>query len=293
MTPLIIPLPGNEKLADALARLLPGERGAIETRAFPDGETYLRFATDVRGRSVILVETLDRPNPKALPLLFAADAARDLGAARLVLAAPYLAYMRQDRRFHPGEAVTSVTFAGLVSRAFDALVTVDPHLHRYASLGALYSIPGEVVHAAPLLAIWIAANVSAPLLIGPDSESEQWVSEVARRAGAPYRVLQKQRFGDRQVEIIIPDLHGLTDRTPVLVDDIISSARTMIEAARKLRDQGFRPPTCVAVHALFAAEAEKELQVVAGRLVSTNTVAHHSNDIDVSGAIAEALRRLI
>jgi ribose-phosphate pyrophosphokinase len=228
MTPLIIPLSGNETLADALVRALPAERGMIETRAFPDGETYLRLATDVRGRTVIFVATLDHPDPKALPLLFAADAARDLGSAKLVLAAPYLAYLRQDWRFHPGEAVTSATFAGLISRAFDALVTVDPHLHRYASLDAVYSIPGEVVHAAPLLAAWIGENISAPVLIGPDSESEQWVNDVARRVGAPYRVLRKQRFGDRQVEITIPDLRGLTGRTPVLVDDIrtVSPLRT-------------------------------------------------------------------
>lgn len=293
MTALIIPLPGNEAFADRLAQALPGDRGMIETRAFPDGETYLRIQSDLSGRTVILVATLDRPDPKTLPLLFAADVARDLGAAKLVLVAPYLAYMRQDTRFRSGEAITSVAFAKLISRAFDALVTVDPHLHRYASLGAIYSIPTQVAHAAPQLAAWIAENVSAPILIGPDSESEQWVSDVAARAGAPYRVLQKHRLGDQQVEISIPDLHGLVDRTPVLVDDIVSSGRTMIETARQLRAQGFSPPTCVAVHALFAADAERELGVVAGQLVSTNSVLHRSNAIDVSDAIATVLKELI
>jgi phosphoribosylpyrophosphate synthetase len=81
-------------------------------------------------RTVVLACSLARPDEKTLPLLFAADAARDLGAAKVLLAAPCLAYLRQDRRFHAGEAVTSRSYAALLSRAFDALVTADPHLHR-------------------------------------------------------------------------------------------------------------------------------------------------------------------
>jgi ribose-phosphate pyrophosphokinase len=291
--PFILPLPGNELLADRLAALITSERGAIETRAFPDGETYLRLPDRMPGRTVVFVATLDRPDAKILSLLFAADAARDLGASKIILVAPYLAYMRQDRRFHSGEAVTSITFARLVSCAFDALVTVDPHLHRHKSLDEIYLIASEVIHTAPLIADWISSHVHAPVLIGPDRESEQWVSDVAGRAGAPYRVLRKERFGDRQVEISVPDLHDLKGYTPVLVDDIVSSGRTMIEAARKLKMQGLGPAPCVAVHALFSAETEKDLMAVAGRVVSTNTVPHRTNCIDVSGAIAEKLRGLI
>ncbi|WP_164119514.1 ribose-phosphate pyrophosphokinase-like domain-containing protein, partial [Stenotrophomonas maltophilia] len=84
---------------------------------------------------------LAQPNEKILPLIFAAATARELGAARVGLVAPYLAYMRQDRRFNPGEAVTSRQMAHLVSGAFDWMVTVDPHLHRYSDLSEIYSIP--------------------------------------------------------------------------------------------------------------------------------------------------------
>ena len=167
-----------------------------------------------------------------LPLLFAAATARELGASRVGLVAPYLAYMRQDRRFKPGEAVTSRQVARLLSDAFDWLVTVDPHLHRYSSLADIYSIPTHVVHAAPLIAEWIKANVTNPLIIGPDSESEQWVAAVASDVGAPYSVLEKVRHGDRDVEIRLKDLEQWKGRTPVLVDDIISTGRTMIEAVR-------------------------------------------------------------
>ena len=139
----------------------------------------------------MLVCTLDRPDDKFLPLVFAAAAARDLGAHGSALSAPYLAYMRQDRRFQPGEAVTSTYFAKLLSSQIDWLVTVDPHLHRRGSLAEIYSIPTQVMHAAPLISDWIRSEVKMPLLIGPDSESEQWVAAVARDAGAPHVVLQK------------------------------------------------------------------------------------------------------
>ena len=111
--------------------------------------------------------------------------------------------MRQDRRFKPGEAITSRQTAELLSNAFDWLVTVDPHLHRYGSLSEIYRIPTHVVHATPLISKWIREHVANPLIIGPDSESEQWVSAVANDAGSPYSVLEKVRRGDRDVEISV------------------------------------------------------------------------------------------
>jgi len=158
--PLLIAMPGNEAMTLALAQTLGAEVGQLELHAFPDGETYLRFLTDVAGRPVVIVCTLVRPNEKMLPLIFAVATARELGAAKIGLVAPYLAYMRQDRRFKPGEAVTSRQVALLLSNAFDWLATVDPHLHRYGSLGELYRIPTRVVHAAPLISEWIRAHVA-------------------------------------------------------------------------------------------------------------------------------------
>lgn len=291
--PLFIGMPGNEAMALALAQRLGGDTGQLVLHVFPDGETYLRFLTDVAGRPLVIVCTLDRPDAKFLPLIFAAATARELGAAGVGLAAPYLAYMRQDRRFKPGEAVTSRQIAELLSNAFDWLVTVDPHLHRYASLGEIYRIPSRVVHAAPLISDWIRHNVGNPHIIGPDSESEQWVSAVAKDAGAPYSVLEKTRRGDRDVEI---STHGLADlgaRTPVLVDDIISSGRTMIEAARVLKAVGAAAPVCVAVHGLFADDSASLLIKEGARVVTANTVPHQTNAIDVAAPMAAGIRELM
>lgn len=288
--PLMISLPGNDQLTARLADAIGGDLGRIVTRRFPDGETYVRYDTPVSGRSLVLICTLDRPDDKFLPLAFAAAAARDLGATRIGLVSPYLAYMRQDRRFQQGEAVTSTYFAKLLSSQVDWLVTVDPHLHRRQSLAEIYSIPTQVMHAAPLVSEWIRNEVKMPLLIGPDSESEQWVAAVARDARAPHVVLQKVRHGDRKVEISIPDVARWRNHTPVLVDDIVSSGRTMIETVSHLKAAGMPPPICVAVHGIFADNAFGDLVAAgSGRVVTTNTVAHESNAIDITPHLAQGV----
>lgn len=287
--PLLFALPGNETMGGALARRLGAELGTVETRRFPDGETYLRLHTAPAGRAVAILCTLARPDDKALALLFAAATARELGATRVGLVAPYLAYLRQDRRFNPGEAMTSREFARLVSGAFDWLATVDPHLHRFASLSEIYATPTRTAHAAPLISAWVARHVSDPLVIGPDSESEQWVSAVAKAAGAPFTVLDKVRRGDRDVTVTLRDADRIDGRTPVLVDDIVSSGRTMVAAASLLKARGAPPPVAIAVHGIFADESDALLVRAGVRVVTSNTVPHATNAIDVSGLLADAV----
>lgn len=286
---LVLPMPGNEAFAARLAAASGAELGRVETRRFPDGETYVRLLSATKGRAVDLVCTLADPDEGFLRLAFAADAARDLGAASVTLVAPYLAYMRQDKRFHDGEAVTSRTFARFISSTFDRLVTVDPHLHRYPGLEALYTIPGAVLHAAPLFSDWIRAHAPDALVVGPDAESEQWAAEVARGAGVPHVAMTKQRLGDRQVRVSLPDLSAYAGRRPVLIDDIASSGRTLVAAAEALRSLGFDPPDCLVVHALFAPGAYEQVTAVTSRIVSTDSVAHPSNGIDLATLMAVAL----
>lgn len=286
---MIVALPGNEALATRLAQALNVEVAVGEFRRFPDGESYVRIDTPVEGRSVVFVCTLDRPDEKFLMLMFAAATARELGATKVGLVAPYLCYLRQDKRFKPGEAITSAVFARLVSSAFDWLVTIDPHLHRLTALNSIYTVPSQVLHAAPLIAQWIAKNVPHPILIGPDEESEQWVGKIAAECAAPFIVLKKRRLGDRAVEISVPSLERWRAHTPVLVDDIISSAGTMLEAVSRIRPFAERI-VCVGVHGVFAAAAYENLTAASAHVVTTNTISHETNAIDVTSLLAEAIR---
>lgn len=303
MQPLLLTFPGNESLGSSLRAQLGFERVDFELRHFPDGETFIRIDSDVAGRDLVLLSTLDHPDSKVLPITLVAETARDLGASRVGLVAPYLPYMRQDIRFHPGEGVTSVYFARLLSRVFDWLVTVDPHLHRYATLEEIYSIPALSLRAAPLIAAWVAHQVENPVFIGPDRESIHQVGAVANLAGAPFLVLEKQRCGDRAVTVSQVEAACGPHHTPVLVDDIISTGRTLIETLRSLRDRGYPPALCVGVHAVFADDpasghrtsptVEALLAAGAGRVVTCNTIPHATNELDISPLLAEGIRSLI
>lgn len=288
MNLLLVGLPGNEEMTARLAERFSAEIALTEFCRFPDGESYVRILTNPAGRSVALICTLDRPDEKFLRLVFTARTLKDLGAARVGLVAPYLCYMRQDRRFKPGEAVTSGDFAELISREFEWLITIDPHLHRIAALSRLYRIPTATLHANSSIAEWIAANVDRPLLIGPDSESAQWVGEIASLSGAPHIVLQKLRRGDREVEVSVPDVQRWQTHTPVVIDDIVSTARTMVETVGQLTRSKMKPAVCIGVHAIFATGAYAGLQAAgAGRIVTTNTVPHETNAIDIVPLLAE------
>lgn len=290
---ILVPLPGAEAFTERLVQAGGFEVGQIDTRRFPDGERYLRLMFDPRGRRVEIVGELSRPDEKFLTLAFAADALRELGASHVGLVAPYLGYMRQDARFQPGEAVTSRTFSRLLSNAVDRLVTIDPHLHRFEGLGELYTVPALALHSAAFVGDWIAKEVPEPLIIGPDAESEQWARDVAARADAPYAVLTKQRFGDREVRVSIPDLSGHAGRQPILIDDIASSGRTLMAASEALQAQGFPRPVCVVVHAIFGEDAFDRLAPLASRIVSTDTIEHVTNAISVAPLIALALSQAI
>ena len=285
--PVLIAVPGNEDHARGLGARLGFPVIVPEFRQFPDGELYVRIDGEL-GDDVVLVGNASGDN--FLRVAFLAGTARDLGARRVGLVAPYLAYMRQDSRFKPGEGVTARYFARLVSATVDWLVTVDPHLHRIDSLAGVYTIPTTVARAAPEIARWITASVQRPVLVGPDAESVQWVKAVAEHCGAPFMILEKTRRGDRDVSITSPD-GAWNGHTPVVIDDIVSTGRTMIEATRQLRAAGSAAPMCVAIHAVFA-DALHEALIDAGArgIVTCDTIPHTTNQICVTAPLADAVR---
>ncbi|MEZ6001073.1 ribose-phosphate diphosphokinase [Hyphomonas sp.] len=286
-------LPGAGHLAAPLAQELGADIGEIEFHKFPDGETYLRFLTPPDGRHIALVDCLDRPDPKLIPLLFAAMTAKDLGAKSVGLIAPYMPYFRQDIAFHRGESISARHIGSLLSTHLSWVTTLDPHLHRLAGLDDVFTIPGELAHATAPIAQWINTHIESPIIYGPDEESEQWVKSIAEACGAPYDVFRKTRLGDRNVQIEVPPGMAASDHTPVIIDDIISSGTTLATLVRTLCESGQPRPICCAVHGIFAEDAYEQLIAAgAARVVTTNALPHKTNAIDVTGALADAARRI-
>ncbi|WP_116474901.1 ribose-phosphate diphosphokinase [Zobellella maritima] len=294
MIPLLFSPDTDHPLFAPLCRGLHAEPGQLEQRRFPDGESYLRIGNEINGRPALVLAALSRPDDKFLPLCFLCDTLRELGASQVGLVAPYLCYMRQDCRFHPGEAVTSRTFARLLSEQIDWLVTVDPHLHRYHNLDQIYQVPCTVIQAAPLLAQWLRDHQEKLLLVGPDAESEQWVAQIAAESGHDYVVGEKQRRGDRDVQVSLPVLTAWRDHSAVIIDDVIASGQTVLQALSALHAQGLQRVDCAAIHGLFADRIEHRLASHGlRRLITTNAVAHPSNTIDLSPLLLPPIRQLL
>jgi ribose-phosphate pyrophosphokinase len=291
MRPIILSL-FDHPMVSSIAERLSCDVGKITSKQFPDKETYLRLHDDFNNRDVIIFDSLENPNPKVLPLIFLEKIVRELGSNSVGLCAPYLSYMRQDKQFHPGEGNTSEYFAGLLSEYFDWLVTVDPHLHRHQNLSEIYTIANTVLHATSILSTWIKENIDKPVLIGPDSESEQWVAVIAKEVAAPYMILEKVRHGDYDVEVSIPEIAQYLTHTPVLVDDIISTAQTMLKTIKHLNVLKMQAPICIGVHGIFSADAYAQLQHAGvAKIVTSNSIEHVSNQIDLSKLLCDGIRQ--
>ncbi|KRQ06214.1 ribose-phosphate diphosphokinase [Bradyrhizobium manausense] len=289
-------LPSGTGAAKRLAARLDSGSGLgcdeIALHRFPDGE--LRVTVAPAADTTILFAPLDQPNDKLIALLFAAEALRRDGARRLVLVAPYLCYMRQDIAFHPGEAISQRAVGRLLATLVARVVTVDAHLHRTSEIRSVFpDIEAENLSAMPAIADALAADGIDPatVVIGPDAESEPWVSDLASRLRLQHTVARKRRHGDRSVEIDFADPTLLAGRPALMVDDIVSSGTTLMVAARALRAMATTAVDAVVTHALFPAAMATAFTAAGIRSIrSTDSVPHPTNAIALDEVLAAALR---
>ena len=288
-------LPSATRDAARLAARLGVPMHEIVLHRFPDGE--LRVTVGPAAATTILYIPLDQPNDKLVALLFAAEALRREGAKRLVLVAPYLCYMRQDAAFQRGEAISQQAIGRLIAATVDRVITVDAHLHRTDSIGSVFpGIEADDLSAMPAIAdaLRAAGFDPATLVVGPDAESQAWVSALAGRLGAKWAVAQKTRHGDHSVDIAFADPELVAGRPALLIDDIVSSGGTLLACAQALAAAGASTIDAIITHALFAPELTRGfLQAGIRSIRSTDSVPHPTNAIALDDILAQALRREI
>lgn len=287
---IVIGCTNSKNLAKDIAKNLKVQYSELNVKHFPDGELYVKFDTELKNQEVVFIQTLHPSNEALIEILLAGYTAKDLGAKKITLVAPYLAYIRQDKRFNPGESVSSKIIGKLLD-VFDKVITVDPHLHRFKSLNEVFHTQTIKLSANKLIEDYIKIKYKNPLIIGPDEESYQWAREIATQIGAQAAILKKKRFSPKKVEIIIKSPIDLKGQNVVIIDDIISTGETILETINKIKQQKPKSINIVAIHGIFAyKEVYEKIKKNTQSITTTNTIENKHSKIDVSKLIANSLK---
>ncbi len=288
---IIIGCSKGKHLAKKIAALIKKPYSELLVEKFPDNELNLRFKIDVKNKKVVLVQSFYGDiNDLIVEVLFAADTARDLKAKSVSLVAPYFPYLRHDERFNPGEAVSLRVIADIINKFFDEIFIIDPHLHREKTLGHIFKINAHKLSACSLIADYIKNKNKNPVIIGPDWESYKWAEKVASYCNCKSYILEKKRISSRKVVIKFNKKVDLKDKNIVIVDDIISTGHTILQAEKHLRKFGVKTITCICIHGIFSENALQKLNNAKINVISTNTIPSVKSKIDVTDIIAERLQ---
>lgn len=296
VTPTLIAGTANERLSAHIADELGVALCTREIQRFPDGELHVEIRQSVRGRDVYVVQSTSHDvDARLVELLFLADACRRAGAARLTAVVPYFGYARQDRRARGREAVGAAVVANLIEAAgFSRILAIDLHA---PAIEGVFRIPVEHLSAVPLLAASLRPTPDS-VIVAPDLGAAKLAERYAALLHLPVVVLHKTRVTGSDVS-----LHGIigdiTDRAPIIIDDMITTGGTIEAAARGLLAAGCQPHLSIAVsHGLFVGPAIARLHALPIRQLATTDsvepshVPAHFRVVPLAPLLADAIRRL-
>ena len=293
ITSSIYTFPMYKHQGQALAKVLNMPCYDISIHHFPDKESLITLPEN-KSDHIIFYLSLDYPNNKLIELLLASRTLRKQGCKRITLVSPYLSYMRQDMSFHPGEVISQQVIGQWLSELVDDVITVDPHLHRIDSLDTVIpNTNNKAVTAGSELGKFVKALKQEVFLLGPDEESLQWVKQVAESCNSAYSVATKQRRGDSEVNIQLPE-QNFTNQHIILVDDVISTGHTVAETATQLYVAGAKQVDVLVTHALFTKDAMKLLSSVNIKNIwSSDSITHKTNQISLSNLLAQTIKTIL
>jgi len=288
----------NELLAGRIAEKLGVELGQREIRKFSDGEIWVKYSENIRGKDVFIVQSTHSPSDNLFELLIMIDAARRASARRITAVIPYFGYARQDRKDQPRVAITAKLVANLIATAgADRVLTMDLHVPQ---IQGFFDIPLDHLYASPVLGEYYKSkNISNLVVVSPDIGSNALARAYAGRLGTPLAIIDKRRKGQNISEVlnIIGDVNG---KNVFIIDDIIDTAGTLVNAARALRECGAQNIHTACTHPVFSGEALKrlsdpvitEVTVTDTIFLNPDTITDKINVLSVSWLFGEAIKRI-
>ena len=286
---IIVPGPASQILGFKIGRLLKANVVPVDFKRFPDGEAYIRIDGDIKNKHIVVVQTTFPTDPHLIELFLLLDTVKDLGAAKISAVVPYLAYARQDKRFRPGEAISIKTIIRLIENiGVDELYTIN--IHEEAVLSD-FTFPIVNLSAIKDIGMYLKNyNLKEPYVVSPDQGAESLAKQMAEVLNSDVGCCFKKRdliTGEIETEVVELAVNG---RDTVIVDDIISTGGTIVNAAKMLKAQGARRIFVGATHALLIQNARTRiLQAQVEEIIGTDTVPNEVSKISVAPLIANAL----
>jgi ribose-phosphate pyrophosphokinase len=288
----------HPELANSIAGYLGEPLGEVDIRRFPDGETFVKIIENIRGRDVFILQSICHPpNEMLMELLILIDAVRRASAARITAVLPYFGYARQDRKDQPRVPITAKLVANLlVAAGANRLVAMDLHCQQ---IQGFFDIPVDHLTASPVLVKRVRSlNLENLVIVAPDTGGVKMAYTYSTLLRCGLAIAAKQRKSATEVETInvVGEVEG---GDVVMVDDLTTTARTLIGAAHLLQKHGARSIRAAVTHNLLTPDARKALQespIV--ELITTDSVPALAEEtpgittLSVAELLAEAILRI-
>lgn len=282
---MIIGGSASQKLAALISKELDETLCPLETRKFPDGERYIRIGGNLESDAVVIQSTGYPQDQNLLELFLILKTLKSLDVENIKVVIPYFGYARQEKRFKSGEAISAQVVSELLE-ACGATEILSINLHE-DRLRNLFNIPAHNLSAMPLIAEYIEEHLDDPVIIAPDKGALGFASEIAGILGCDSDHLEKTRISPDKVETRTKDL-DVQGREAVIIDDIISTGGTIINASHILRQHGASKIVVSCVHPVLVEDAL--LRIFASGVddvIATDTLQSDASTISVVPLIAD------
>jgi len=288
----------NPQLSSKVCKHLNLDPGKIEITRFPDGEIDMKILEDVRGADVYVIQPTCPPvNENLMELLILIDCLRRASAERITAVIPYFGYARQDRKAEGRVPISAKLVANVITAAgATRALAIDLHA---AQLQGFFDIPMDHLYAAPVLVEYFRQlNIKDLTIVSPDVGGIKMARAYAKRLNADLAIVDKRRSGPTETEVmhVIGDVEG---RNVILVDDMISTATSITEAAKHCRKKGAKDIYICGTHAVLAGKAvEKLSKAPVKEVVVTDTIPTVGKEfpnlkvLSVANLLGEAIRRI-
>ena len=275
----------NPTLAQKISDYLGVALGARNIDLFPDGELQVKLEEDVRGRDMFIIQPTCQPvNRSVMELLIMIDCARRASAERITAVIPYFGYARQDRKDEGRVPITAKLAANLIATAgADRVLTMDLHA---AQIQGFFDIPLDNLYAEPILSRYYSeAGLENLVLVSPDVGNAKRARGYAERLGGDLAVIDKRRVSGSDIEVgmLIGEVEG---KTVLMVDDMISTAGTICDAAKLCKEHGADKVYVGTTHPVLCGEAVEQLgDAPIEELVVTDTIPISQEKLDAIGKV--------